>query len=380
MQEDIVSIIVTPDLCPIKRVDELCEANNFQGIYNDYLSVLENADYRIVNFEAPITGILDPIKKRGPNLFVSPKHVEHLKFANFNLLTLANNHIMDQGDIGFKETIKTLDKNNLEYVGAGNNLESAKKIFYTNINSLKIAILNFTENEFTIASDNKPGANPLDIIDNYNNINEAKINADYVIVIVHGGHEEYNLPSIRMQKTYRFFIDGGADAVIGHHTHCFSGYEIYNNKPIFYGLGNFIFDRENNENKPWNFGFSVKLLLKKTEKSLSFEIHPYRQCNGSEIGVYKLSLSDEIKFHEQIKQLNQIITNPSELSLKWDSLVSRRKKGYINYIEPFDNIFVKVLRKLNLMPKFYSKNKKRILLNLVRCESHRDLLIDILKK
>ena len=92
---------------------------------------------------------------------------------------------------------------------------------------MKIAILNFCENEWSIAEDDSPGANPMDIIDNTNHIREAKASHDKVIVIVHGGHEYYNLPSPRMQKQYRFYADQDADIVVGHNTHCISGSEMY---------------------------------------------------------------------------------------------------------------------------------------------------------
>lgn len=379
MKTDSASIIISPDLCPIKRIDLLCKNDNFEAIYNDYLSVLQEADYRIVNFEAPITSILSPIKKRGPNLYVDPKHIEHLKFANFNLLTLANNHIMDQGEIGLTETLKNLKNNGLDYVGIGLDIYNARNVFYVKINGINVAILNFAENEFSIASENSPGANPLDLIENFKSIQQAKIKADQIIVIIHGGHEEYNLPSPRMQKTYRFFIESGADAVINHHSHCFSGYEIFNTKPIFYGLGNFIFDKENTVNMPWNFGYSVKFILKK-EENIDFEIFPYKQCNGNKVGLERLSKNEEINFTEEINRLNEIIIDNDILNVCWRELIMKRHHNYIDYIEPFGNIFARILRKFKLMPRFLSEDKKRIILNLIRCEAHRDLLIEILKK
>ena len=108
---------------------------------------------------------------------------------------------------------------------------------------MNIFIFNFCENEWSIAESDNPGANPMDIIDNANQIKYARELADYVIVIVHGGHEYYNLPSPRMQKQYRFYADQGADIVVGHHTHCISGNEVYKGVPIYYSLGNFIFTK-----------------------------------------------------------------------------------------------------------------------------------------
>ena len=103
---------------------------------------------------------------------------------------------------------------------------------------VNIAVLNFAENEWSTASSDKPGANPINPISNFNSINITKESVDIVIVITHGGHEMYRLPSPRMKELYRFYIDAGADIVINHHTHCTSGYEKYNGKFIFYSIGN----------------------------------------------------------------------------------------------------------------------------------------------
>ena len=78
-----------------------------------------------------------------------------------------------------------------------------------------------------------------------------------------------------MQKWYRHFVDMGADAVVNHHQHCISGYEIYQEKPIFYGLGNFCFDsfREQPVSQ-WNYGYAVKLTV---DKKISVDLIPYTQ-------------------------------------------------------------------------------------------------------
>ena len=124
---------------------------------------------------------------------------------------------------------------------------------------ITIAIINFCENEWSIAEEDSAGANPMDFIDNANQIREAKAVHDKVIV--HGGHEYYNLPSPRMQKQFRFYADQGADIVIGHHTHCISGNEVYNGVPIYYSLGNFLFTK-NNTNEDWYTGLLLQVDIK----------------------------------------------------------------------------------------------------------------------
>ena len=131
-----------------------------------------------------------------------------------------------------------------------------------------------------MASDTKGGSNHLDPVTQYYAIQEARIKADYVIVIVHGGHEHYQLPSLRMVRMFRFFIDAGADAVVNHHQHCYSSFEYYHDRPIYYGTGNFCFDANPvSVDGTWNYGYAVQLTL--SQGKVSSEIFPYKQCSES---------------------------------------------------------------------------------------------------
>ena len=186
----------------------------------DIIRLFDQTDINIVNLECPVIKDhnKEKITKSGPNLYTNDKVFEQLKQLNINLVTLANNHILDFGSDGLMTTIQGCQQNKIRTVGAGENLEIASNPIYINQNGIQIGIVNFCENEFSIASPTQAGANPLNIIDNLKQIQKAKANADFVFVIVHGGHEFYNLPSPRMIKQYRFFAESGADIVIGHHS------------------------------------------------------------------------------------------------------------------------------------------------------------------
>ena len=239
-----MKILVAGDFCPQFRVATIFEDGHYQSVLGEAKQVICKADYSIVNLECPIT-IANPeeaIKKLGPHLCCSIKGLEALQWAGFKCVTLANNHFMDYGKKGVENTLKSCSEYRIDTVGGGLNLHKASNVLYKNIEGNILAIINCCEHEFSIATENTPGCSPLNPISIFYAINEAKAKANYILVIVHGGHEHFQLPSPRMVEIYRFFIDAGADAIINHHQHCFSGYEVYNSKPIFYGLGNFCFD------------------------------------------------------------------------------------------------------------------------------------------
>lgn len=229
------------------------------------------------------------------------------------------------------------------------------------------AVINSCEHEYSIASDYRPGANPLDPVRQSYAIKEAKTNADYVIVIVHGGIEGYPLPTPRMQEWYRFFIDCGADAVVNHHQHCFSGYEIYHDKPIFYGLGNFCFDRNLMNSKSWNEGFMVKLILDKGK--IDFEMIPYVQCKDEpSIEILK----DKRPFVEEIERLNSIINDGAALNAEYKYYMDKTIKSQRYTLCPYKNKYLAALYVRGILPGFLPESRWRSLQNKITCESHRD--------
>lgn len=111
--------------------------------------------------------------------------VEALKYVGFSAVTMANNHILDFGKDGLNRTLDCCNKNEIDIVGVGTNLEDAKKILYVEKEGKRLAVINCCEREFSIATDSTHGANPLNPIQQYYSIQEARNNADYVLVIVH---------------------------------------------------------------------------------------------------------------------------------------------------------------------------------------------------
>ena len=216
-----MKILIAGDFCPQDRVATLIDRKEYTPIFSEVIHLTKKADYSIVNFEcAVVEGNAQAINKCGPNLRCTSYAVEAIKYAGFDAVTLANNHIYDYGEKGLKDTLETLESYQVDYVGAGENIEEVAKVLYKDIGEERLAIINCCEHEFSIATKSSGGANPLNVIQQYYAIQKAKQLADYVLVIVHGGHEYFQLPSLRMVENYRFFIDAGADGVINHHQHC----------------------------------------------------------------------------------------------------------------------------------------------------------------
>ena len=316
-----------------------------------------------------------PIEKLGPHLKTTEKAIDALLLAGFNSVTLANNHLRDYGDMGVSDTLFHLERKGVMHVGAGLDLDEAKKSMMVNIGGCKICIINACEQEFSLSGRAKAGANPLNPIQQYYAIQEERRSgADRIVVIIHGGHEHFQLPSQRMVETYRFFIDAGANAVVNHHQHCYSGYELYKGKPIFYGLGNFCFDREGCRNGIWNEGYMVTLDL--TNEQPLFTIHPYRQ--GDEKAGVELLPSDA--FDVRLKELNNIIADSKALDEILNEYYAKSADGISNIFEPLRNRYYLAAKRRGWIPSFIGRQRKLSATNYVCCESHRDKLIYWLSK
>ncbi|NUY80876.1 CapA family protein [Flavobacterium sp. MAH-1] len=375
-----VKIVITGDFCPINRNQGFIDNNDFDSVFGSFSPISKSADLAITNLECPLTETNNPIEKSGPCIKSKPNAIEALKFAGFNLATLANNHIMDFGSEGLKSTLDVCKKANIETVGADRNLSEARKPFTTTINGIKIGVLNFAENEFCTTTGDEYGANPLNPVSNFYDISETKKQVDFLIVIVHGGREHYELPSPRVRENFRFFADAGADAVVSHHTHCFSGYETWNGKPIFYGLGNFIFDYKKKYQKgKWTEGYAVEFGL--DNGKLGFEIIPYKQGREEKSTLELLSESERKDFDSRLEALNETIADDKKFGEAWQNYLKTQKDSYkaLLFVQ---NKYVRALMAKKLFPKlfFQSESHKNVVLNLFKCETHREIMIETLNK
>ncbi len=364
-------VLIAGDFVPYNRVVSLFETGEYESVLGEVRQITSQVDYAILNLECPVVNNgVTPIEKIGPNLKCSASAVGALKYAGFSGVTLANNHIKDYGDQGIKDTIAILEEAGIDYVGAGLNKYAAERVLYKTVGSDQLAIINCCENEFSIASDNTAGACHLNPVRLFNTIKEAKQQAQYVIVIVHGGHEHWRLPSPRMVETYRFLIDCGTDAVINHHQHCYSGFEIYKSKPIIYGLGNFCFDKGLGDfGDKWHYGYMVVLDF---SKSISYRIIPYSQCLD-EPSLHLLSVD---AFDSELERINKIISDLNELKAYTKDYYDNSDVWANRYLSPVTNRYLKKMQNHGFLGQFVSRKKLLEYRLVLSCESHRDRLVE----
>ncbi len=205
-------------------------------------TLLLSADFAIGNLEAPFGTSGKPFQKtytfRAP-----PGFAGGLRNAGFNVLNLANNHILDYGVQPFRQTLEILDSLGIAACGAGMNRHAAEAGAIVVRGGWKAAFLGFslTYPDAFWATASRPGTAFAVKERIAARIDSLRPAADLVIVSFHWGKELHGMPQPYQREFARAAIDAGADFVIGHHPHVLQGFELYRGKPIAYSLGNFAF-------------------------------------------------------------------------------------------------------------------------------------------
>lgn len=214
-------------------------------LMKDYL---DGADLVFGNLEGPISN-----RGRNQGSIYSfrflPEAAEGLKFAGFDILSIANNHIWDWGKDALVDTPEILNNLDIQSVGAGSNYVEANQPAFFNFNNTRIAFLAFTNlyPKSLVAGEDVPGVSDFDLGSMREAIREASKKVDLVVVSWHWGEEYQDKSNSGQQRIAKEAIEAGADLVIGHHPHVFQEVEKYRDGFIAYSLGNFVFDQNFSE-------------------------------------------------------------------------------------------------------------------------------------
>ncbi|HNS34085.1 MAG TPA: CapA family protein [bacterium] len=219
--------------------------NNWQWPFEDIAPLTTAADLAVINLESPFTIGGSHLVLTGSFSFkADPQAVAGLNLAGIDIVSLANNHILNQGAKGISDTQKTLTDNSIDFIGAGLDEQAARHPVIREINQIKFGFLAYAyPDDYSVAATATPGIANLNIDKMQLEVDQLKAQADVVIVLMHAGIEYKKLPNFEQQQFARAAIDAGADLIVGHHPHWVQSVEIYQGKPILYSLGNLIFDQ-----------------------------------------------------------------------------------------------------------------------------------------
>ncbi len=370
-----MQLIIAGDLVPTQSNIEHFSMGNMDVLLGDELfSLWGAANMRVFNLEAPITNEVSPIPKCGPNLIAPTSTIKGIKALNPSLIALANNHILDQGEQGLHSTVRLLEENDIAYVGAGSNLVEAAQPYIWEKGGVRVGVYAYAEHEFTIATEDSPGANPFDPLESLDHIQDLAPKCDHLIVLYHGGKEHYRYPSPDLQKICRKIVDRGANLVVCQHSHCIGAFEKYSGATIVYGQGNFLFD--NSESEFWQ----TSLLLNVTidGSSMSVDYIPIVK-HGHTVRLAKKQQWKEIMqgFEERSRQ----ILDRQFVRQEYDKFAAQMLNRYLAAFHG-NTLLFKVLNKLcrnTLANRLFTKKALTVIQNYIECEAHRELVLAGLK-
>ena len=250
-----------------------------QAFDQGLLEQMRNADIFMINNEFTFTSRGTPTVNKKFTFRANPGNVSMYEEMGADIVSVANNHIYDYGEISLLDTLDTLEQAEIPYVGAGRNLQEAMTPVYYIANGMKIAFVSATQIERNSVPDTKEATqdsagvlrcmNPDNLL---LTIEEAKKNSDYVILYIHWGTESQEAIDWLQEQQAPIYAQAGVDLIIGDHPHCLQKMDSVEGVPVIYSLGNFWFNSRTQNS------CVVKVALRAGEME-SFQFIPCRQSD-----------------------------------------------------------------------------------------------------
>lgn len=279
-KEKVSSLLIFGDMMLDRNVKKKIDQNGqdylFQNLAGQENRFFLGMDLITANLEGPFADSRRATTKEIAFRF-DPLLLPMLSKYNFGLFGLANNHTLDMGKAGFDENKKNLASAGFDYYGSQYRVDDDSLII-KQVGDFKIGFIGLNDTNSPIE---KTAVKKL--------IDKAKVQgADKIIISIHWGYEYKEISNTNQRTLAHYFIDNGADIIIGHHPHVVQEMEIYNNKPIFYSLGNFIFDQYFSVSTQQ--GLAIGLIIK--DKQLSVYVFPL-QGQGSAVSLMEYSIAEK---------------------------------------------------------------------------------------
>ena len=279
-----VNFTTTGDLIFWREVADFIDENGGAAAMAGIADLLSGADVTISNLESPLSyDESEPVPDKDVYIIGRPEAIDGMVDSGIDIVSLANNHIMDYMGPALKDTLNALDEHGILHAGAGMNEADADKMVETTVNGVSIAFFSWTDivPDNYVAYKDEPGVASarLNMDDALKRIREAKETHDIVIVAIHWGieYQDY-IDEYQQREPAHKFVDAGADVVLGNHPHVLEGIEFYDGSLIAYAHGNCVF------RQAFEFGYTHESYV------LNFDI---TQDGIENVVVTPLYLSDE---------------------------------------------------------------------------------------
>lgn len=331
-------------------------------------------DFCVANLECAITSAEKGIKKDGPSLKIDKEQIQVLKELGVNLVGLANNHILDFGYDGLKDTLSALDKNNIKYAG----ISCGANYYVHNVDGHRFGFYFVSEHQYNNLTSEKVSVNLLEEHRVFEEIKSLKEKCDSLIVLFHGGKEYYKYPTPAQQLTCYGFVDSGADVVICQHSHCVGCRENYNGSTIIFGQGDFMFPFQ--DICELKSGLIIQLEFRSDKKLVT----SYLPIVHKETDVIRYANEEEAKeiiegFDFSSKDLKE-----KTAEVLYQELVDKTGIDFLYRLFNKGKLYIRLdtskYFKNRMLKRYIKKNRKYILYlyNYFNCEVHREYIMKIL--
>lgn len=343
-QKELTTIFAGGEIIPARAVDRLGlnVTDNYTYLFDDLRNEISIADLALAQLENPVLG--DPNPCTGCVVFVSDERVvKGLKDMGFDVLAVSGNHMGDGGQAGYKRTAEVLDANKMKYTGMGKGDKELLKPAIFEVNGKKIGVMSADDIAYFYwdSSGESYSTNTFSTINNGQTlVNQERVKKirdiktkneiDYLMMYESWGVEYTNKATAHQQELAHAFIDNGVDMVIASHPHWVQNIEFYKGKPIFYALGNFVFDQTHTLETRQSYALNLNFYKGEFK---NFEIIPLQTC-----GYHQTANNLTGKYLEGAISLEQAKSTPeSEGCVYW--MPKKLDESSSEYKQILDRVF-----------------------------------------
>ena len=369
--EKVCRIVIGGDLMPAGGNEALFSAGDACAIADKgIVDIIRSADFSVCNLEGVLTSRNEAREKTGPSLKADPSCINGIRSFGWSCVGLANNHSTDYESEGLEDTIDLLEANGMQWIGAVSETDSSTAYITLEINDVRVTIYAVSEQFYNAPNGDNLGANLYDELIVIDELRQLRAQCDCLIVLYHGGVEDFAYPSPWTKKTMQRIVSkGGADVVLSQHTHRLGAREYFNGSYLLYGQGDFLLARGKRDER--KYGVLLELTITKSGFEVNEHFIKRDECC--------LHLYDSA--FESFIQRCARLEDGDDFAAEYDAFVKKKFAGYYKDYRP-RTLVHKLLDKIYCKKLGYGYSAEQLMkhAHTYRNPLHRELLIAAFSK